>query len=189
MPILCILCYNGSSVTWTVVSLTTVKFKPLIFSECVVPLVLVIQLWVKLYETPPPTAPLLLCDVWARYWLVTACLFIELLPRSGHSFGYYVTVSILFWHYIAVLVFGKHPHHYHCHHHQFSSTVNCPWFHAPACLSLSLSLSLCSISTWEINFFLQFKILVNIDSLFCTTTMCWFIYNLSTCSLCSCSWI
>jgi hypothetical protein len=32
MPILRILCYNGSSVPWTVVSLTTAKFKPLIFS-------------------------------------------------------------------------------------------------------------------------------------------------------------
>jgi hypothetical protein len=32
MPVLRILCYNGSSVTWTVVSLTTAKFKPLIFS-------------------------------------------------------------------------------------------------------------------------------------------------------------
>jgi hypothetical protein len=27
-----ILCYNGSLVTWTVLSLTTAKFKPLIFS-------------------------------------------------------------------------------------------------------------------------------------------------------------
>jgi hypothetical protein len=32
MPFLHILCYNGSLVTWTVVSLTTAKFKPLIFS-------------------------------------------------------------------------------------------------------------------------------------------------------------
>jgi hypothetical protein len=32
MPILLILCYNGSLVTWTVVSLTTAKFKPLTFS-------------------------------------------------------------------------------------------------------------------------------------------------------------
>jgi hypothetical protein len=32
MSILLILRYNGSLVTWTVVSLTTVKFKPLIFS-------------------------------------------------------------------------------------------------------------------------------------------------------------
>jgi hypothetical protein len=32
MPILRILCYNGSLVTWMVVSLTTDKFKPLIFS-------------------------------------------------------------------------------------------------------------------------------------------------------------
>jgi hypothetical protein len=32
MSILRILCYNGSLVTWTVVSLTTAKFKPLIFS-------------------------------------------------------------------------------------------------------------------------------------------------------------
>jgi hypothetical protein len=32
MPILRILCYNGSVVTWTVVSLTTAKFKPLVFS-------------------------------------------------------------------------------------------------------------------------------------------------------------
>jgi hypothetical protein len=32
--ILFILCYNGSLVTWTVVSLTTAKFKPLIFSVC-----------------------------------------------------------------------------------------------------------------------------------------------------------
>jgi hypothetical protein len=32
MPILFILCYNGSLVTWMVVSLTTTKFKPLIFS-------------------------------------------------------------------------------------------------------------------------------------------------------------
>jgi hypothetical protein len=32
MSILRILCYNGSFVTWTVVSLTTAKFKPLIFS-------------------------------------------------------------------------------------------------------------------------------------------------------------
>jgi hypothetical protein len=32
MPILRILCYNGSVVTWTVVSLTTAKFKSLIFS-------------------------------------------------------------------------------------------------------------------------------------------------------------
>jgi hypothetical protein len=32
MPILHILCYNGTSVTRTVVSLTTVKFKPLVFS-------------------------------------------------------------------------------------------------------------------------------------------------------------
>jgi hypothetical protein len=32
MPILRILRYNGSLVTWTVLSLTTVKFKPLIFS-------------------------------------------------------------------------------------------------------------------------------------------------------------
>jgi hypothetical protein len=33
-----------------VVSLTTAKFKPLIFSDCVVPLVYVIQLWVKLHR-------------------------------------------------------------------------------------------------------------------------------------------
>jgi hypothetical protein len=32
MPILRILFYNGSLVTWTVVSLTTAEFKPLIFS-------------------------------------------------------------------------------------------------------------------------------------------------------------
>jgi hypothetical protein len=32
MPILRILCYNGSLVTWTVVSMTTAKFKPLIYS-------------------------------------------------------------------------------------------------------------------------------------------------------------
>jgi hypothetical protein len=32
MPILQTLCYNSSLVTWTVVSLTTAKFKPLIFS-------------------------------------------------------------------------------------------------------------------------------------------------------------
>jgi hypothetical protein len=32
MPILCILCYNGSLVIWTVVSLATAKFRPLIFS-------------------------------------------------------------------------------------------------------------------------------------------------------------
>jgi hypothetical protein len=32
MPILRILCYNGSLVTWTVVGLTTVKFKPLILT-------------------------------------------------------------------------------------------------------------------------------------------------------------
>jgi hypothetical protein len=32
MPILRILCYNGSLITWTVVSLTAAKFKPLIFS-------------------------------------------------------------------------------------------------------------------------------------------------------------
>jgi hypothetical protein len=32
MPILRILCYNGSLVTWTVVSFTPAKFKPLIFS-------------------------------------------------------------------------------------------------------------------------------------------------------------
>jgi hypothetical protein len=31
MAILRMLCYNGSLVTWTVVSLTTAKFKPLIF--------------------------------------------------------------------------------------------------------------------------------------------------------------
>jgi hypothetical protein len=31
MPILHILCYNGSLVTWMVISLTTAKFKPLIF--------------------------------------------------------------------------------------------------------------------------------------------------------------
>jgi hypothetical protein len=33
MPILRNLCYNGSLVTWTVVGLTTAKFKPLIFSR------------------------------------------------------------------------------------------------------------------------------------------------------------
>jgi hypothetical protein len=32
MPILRILCYNGSLVTWAVVSKTAAKFKPLIFS-------------------------------------------------------------------------------------------------------------------------------------------------------------
>jgi hypothetical protein len=32
MPVLRILCYNGSLVIWTVVNLTTAKFKPLIFS-------------------------------------------------------------------------------------------------------------------------------------------------------------
>jgi hypothetical protein len=32
MPILFIVCYNGSLVTWTVVSLTAAKLKPLIFS-------------------------------------------------------------------------------------------------------------------------------------------------------------
>jgi hypothetical protein len=32
MPILFILCYNGSLVTWMIVSLTTAKFKPLVFS-------------------------------------------------------------------------------------------------------------------------------------------------------------
>jgi hypothetical protein len=32
VPILRILCYNGSLVTWTIVSLTTAKFKPLTFS-------------------------------------------------------------------------------------------------------------------------------------------------------------
>jgi hypothetical protein len=31
MPILRILCYNGSLVTWTVLSFTTFKFKPLVF--------------------------------------------------------------------------------------------------------------------------------------------------------------
>jgi hypothetical protein len=34
MPILHILCYNGSRVTWTVVSSTTAKFKPLIYIFC-----------------------------------------------------------------------------------------------------------------------------------------------------------
>jgi hypothetical protein len=33
IPILCILCYNGSLVTRTVVSLITAKFKPFIFLE------------------------------------------------------------------------------------------------------------------------------------------------------------
>jgi hypothetical protein len=33
MPILTILYYNDSLVTWTVARLTTAKFKPLIFSE------------------------------------------------------------------------------------------------------------------------------------------------------------
>jgi hypothetical protein len=40
MLILLILCYNGSLVTWTVVSLSTAKFKPLIFcqaSPCPIP--------------------------------------------------------------------------------------------------------------------------------------------------------
>jgi hypothetical protein len=32
MPVLLMLHYNGSLVSWTVVSLTTAKFKPLIFS-------------------------------------------------------------------------------------------------------------------------------------------------------------
>jgi hypothetical protein len=34
MPILRILGYNGSLVTWTVEGLTTAKFKPLIFNVC-----------------------------------------------------------------------------------------------------------------------------------------------------------
>jgi hypothetical protein len=34
MPILLIVCYNGSLVTWTVVSLSVAKFKPLMFSMC-----------------------------------------------------------------------------------------------------------------------------------------------------------
>jgi hypothetical protein len=38
MPILCILCYSGSLVTWTIVSLTTTKFKPLVLaSPCPIP--------------------------------------------------------------------------------------------------------------------------------------------------------
>jgi hypothetical protein len=38
MPILLILCYNGTLVTWTVVSLVTAMFKPLIFSMAVLAL-------------------------------------------------------------------------------------------------------------------------------------------------------
>jgi hypothetical protein len=34
MPILRILCYNGSLVAWTVIRLTTAKFKPRIFYVC-----------------------------------------------------------------------------------------------------------------------------------------------------------
>jgi hypothetical protein len=37
MSILQVLCYNGSLVTWTVVSLTTAKFKPLYFLRLVSP--------------------------------------------------------------------------------------------------------------------------------------------------------
>jgi hypothetical protein len=32
MPILRVLCYNGSLVSWTVATLTTAKFEPLLFS-------------------------------------------------------------------------------------------------------------------------------------------------------------
>jgi hypothetical protein len=43
IPILRILCYNGSLATWTVVSLTTAKFKPLIFCRYSEILILAIQ--------------------------------------------------------------------------------------------------------------------------------------------------
>jgi hypothetical protein len=48
MPILHILCCNGSLVTWTVVSLTTAKFKPLIFY-----LIIKVKVKVMLRSTAP----------------------------------------------------------------------------------------------------------------------------------------
>jgi hypothetical protein len=79
-PILRILCYNGSLVTWTVVSSTTAKFKPLIFS-----------VWLRL---------VLQCEhvhSHAFVWLLFVACTILLYNRTVTCRSLFVTWRVLGW--------------------------------------------------------------------------------------------
>jgi hypothetical protein len=60
MSILRILCYNGSLVTWTVVRLTTTKFKPIIFS--------LISLFVAGTDRTVNVSSTIICSVVGEMW-------------------------------------------------------------------------------------------------------------------------
>jgi hypothetical protein len=85
MPILRILCYNGSLVTWTVVGLTTAKFKPLlILLPFLLPLAWVSE-WVGYITTDGQSASLSWCraPIWGLWPDFYYCLTIEDLLRWG----------------------------------------------------------------------------------------------------------
>jgi hypothetical protein len=76
MPILHILCCNGCLVTWTVVSLTTSKFKPLIFSYVWLHLVLYRE---HVHSSDPYDFylfPAQFCYIIIYIWKVRSCVHI-----------------------------------------------------------------------------------------------------------------
>jgi hypothetical protein len=108
MPILRILCYNGSLVTWTVVGLTTAKFKPLIFSTT-----LLILLWpfITPQHVPPEntvfTGPLpssgypsvIVCTCIAGKCLPTSCLAMVIHITVLYSFNFNCVILNVFLFY------------------------------------------------------------------------------------------
>jgi hypothetical protein len=108
MPILRILRHNGSLLTWTVVGLTTAKFKPLIFSK---------SQWVsKLYDDRRSVGQSIL--VWSTHLGLTTkflllsgnCGFVDVgrpLWREDGSVFYYVqcTICLHFTCYLALFIY------------------------------------------------------------------------------------
>jgi hypothetical protein len=91
MPILRILCYNGSLVTWTVISLATVKFKPLTFSTSGVTLSYSKLLQSQSYFTTGSSPPII--SSWRQApWDSRQVNFIFQLNICGYS--PYVTSSL-----------------------------------------------------------------------------------------------
>jgi hypothetical protein len=76
MPILHILCYNGSLVTWMVAGLTTSKFKPLIFSMCGFTLSYNANMFFLMIPYGFCLFPAQFCYIIIYTWKVTSCVHI-----------------------------------------------------------------------------------------------------------------
>jgi hypothetical protein len=84
MHILRILCYNGSLVTWTVVSLTTAKFKPLIFSMSGFTLSNTTNMFVLMILYDFCLLPAQFCYIIIHIWKVESRVQIALLLTYRH---------------------------------------------------------------------------------------------------------